>query len=242
MCTVSYIPLGKNQFVLTSNRDESPKRSPKIISTESTGSMELIFPKDIKGGTWICASSQNKLLCLLNGAFTRHQHRPPYPKSRGIIVKDCIQYKDIRSFHKEYDLTGIEPFTMVVWENGELFQFRRDEHESYLTPLDTESAYIWSSSTLYEQAAKIKRQGWFDEWKEQQTYTPESILQLHKEGGDGDIFNDFVMDRHNIVRTVSITQVVNDGHSMTMEYNDLLHLNQDKQQLSLSKLMAEDVE
>lgn len=241
MCTVSYIPLGHNQFVLTSNRDESPSRSPKEISRETSQSQALIFPRDIKGGTWICATSENRLVCLLNGAFLRHQHRPPYRKSRGLIVKEFFDFPDTVSFYQQYDMEGIEPFTMVVWDKGKLYQFRRDEERSYLTPLDVTQAYIWSSATLYEPSAKIKRQSWFDAWKKEHEFSPESILHLHQTGGDGDIFNDFIMNRKNIVRTVSITQVINDNDSMKMVYRDLLNDGISIQDVSISQISEADI-
>ena len=89
MCTVTFIPLKNNRFVLTSNRDESPQRSPETISSLRKEGQEIIFPKDKgAGGSWIAASSQDRLVCLLNGAFDCHQRTPPYRKSRGQMVLD----------------------------------------------------------------------------------------------------------------------------------------------------------
>lgn len=235
MCTVSYVPLPKGQFVLTSNRDENPARSLNQITTETIHKQQVIYPQDTKGGTWICASNQNRLVCLLNGGFVKHQHSPPYPKSRGIIVKDVFSYPSILDFHKSYSLEKIEPFTMVVWENGRLFQFRRDERQSYLTPLNPREYYIWSSSTLYDNTAKRKRQSWFDNWKKQGDISPVSVLKLHKTGGDGDIKNDYVMNRNNIVKTVSITQVLLNENALSMSYNDLLRQETSKTSVILKR-------
>ncbi|MGK0387344.1 MAG: hypothetical protein ACI94Y_000070 [Maribacter sp.] len=238
MCTVSYIPLGKNQFALTSNRDESPSRSVQGLYREKKNDQSLLYPGDIKGGTWICASSDNRLVCLLNGAFARHKHRPPYTKSRGLVVKEYFEAKNAEDFFQNYDLEGIEPFTMVVWDMGKLYQIRRDLSKTYLTQLDTKKSYIWSSSTLYNQVAKIKRQGWFDEWKDKNEYTPASILNLQKTGGEGDKTIDFVMNWKNIVRTVSITQVVNNETSFSMAYRDLINDALTEKNVSLNKLVS----
>lgn len=241
MCTVSYIPLGKNQFVLTSNRDESPSRSVQGLHREKKDGQNLLYPGDTKGGTWICASSDNRLVCLLNGAFARHKHRPPYAKSRGLVVKEYFDAKDAEDFFQNYDLEGIEPFTMVVWDMGKLYQIRRDLSKTYLTELDTAKPYIWSSSTLYDQTAKIKRQGWFDEWKAKKEYTPASILHLHKTGGEGDKTIDFVMNCKNIVRTVSMTQVINNETSFSMAYHDLMNDTLVEKNVSLNKLVRNGI-
>jgi len=237
MCTVSYVPLGKNQFVLTSNRDESPLRSTKGLSRSWSNQQNLLHPGDTKGGTWICASSENRLVCLLNGAFIKHKHQPPYPKSRGLVVKEYFEHQNAEDFFQNYDLEGIEPFTMVVWDMGKLYQIRRDLNNSYLTQLNPKEAYIWSSSTLYDMSAKIKRQSWFDQWKKEQNYTSGSIFNLHKTGGNGDTTNDYVMNRANIVRTVSITQVINNETSFHMVYHDLMNEEVTEKHLSLTKLV-----
>ena len=60
MCTVTIIPKGDNDFVLTSNRDEAPQRislAPKVYTIDDT---RLLFPKDkLSGGTWIGVSEKN---------------------------------------------------------------------------------------------------------------------------------------------------------------------------------------
>lgn len=237
MCTVSYVPLGINQFVLTSNRDESPLRSISGINREKKENQNLLYPGDIKGGTWICSSSENRLVCILNGAFTKHKHRPPYTKSRGLVVKEYFDYKDANHFYQNYNLEGIEPFTMVIWDMGKLYQLRRDLSNTYLTELNPKETYIWSSSTLYDQSAKIKRQNWFDEWKKEKDFTPDSILQLQKTGGEGNSDIDYIMNRKNIVRTVSITQVINNETSFNMIYHDLINKTTTEKNQSLNKLV-----
>ncbi len=226
MCTVSFIPTSPNNFILTSNRDESPLRSPETISYRKEKNHELIFPQDIKGGTWICASSDNKLICILNGAFQKHNRIPPYRKSRGIIALDFFNAPSAEIFFKEYDLENIEPFTMVIWDNGRLFELRRDEKKTHFKQLDENQKYLWSCATLYTEEVKEKRQMWFQEWlKTSPIMNKKNIFDFHKNTGDGDIYNDFIMNRKNIVRTVSITQVEKNNDSIQLNYNDLLRDN-----------------
>lgn len=90
MCTVTYLPVSTG-FVLTQNRDEAPTRSPQIISKEKRFGTELLFPKDTKaGGTWIATARDGRTACLLNGAFEKHKHEPPYRLSRGLVLLDFL--------------------------------------------------------------------------------------------------------------------------------------------------------
>src|SRR6476619_3650958 len=114
MCTVSFVPFTKNHFILTSNRDETTARglasSPVIIEKET---YKLVCPIDpLASGTWIAASNYGDMICLLNGAFKRHKHLPPYRKSRGLVVLDYFDTGEPEKFAAEYDLSNIEPFTM----------------------------------------------------------------------------------------------------------------------------------
>ena len=104
MCTVTYIPQPGGHFVLTSNRDENAARSPQSLDSEVIGAAKLLFPRDTgAGGTWIAASDSNRVVCLLNGAFVKHQHQPPYKRSRGTMVLDFFRFATAESFFENYD-------------------------------------------------------------------------------------------------------------------------------------------
>ena len=71
MCTVTYIPRGKNQFILTSNRDENHSRNTSLLETRLLGTQPVSFPVDpISGGSWIAISQSNRVACILNAAST----------------------------------------------------------------------------------------------------------------------------------------------------------------------------
>src|ERR1044071_8889387 len=141
MCTVSFVPLSNQSFILTSNRDEAVARglasAPAIIEKEN---YRLVCPVDpLASGTWIAASNYGDVICLLNGAFKRHRHQPPYRKSRGLVVMDYFDAGDPKKFSDEYDLTGIEPFTMVMVHRKnslQLFELRWDGNQKYFAQLD----------------------------------------------------------------------------------------------------------
>jgi len=227
MCTVTFIPIKKNEFILTSNRDENESRSPENITRIEKDGQALIFPRDKgAGGTWIAASSANKLVCLLNGAFERHPRNLPYPRSRGIMVLDFFQYPDANQFFAAYDFSDLESFTMITYDNGQLWDFRWDEYkqQKFIKSLDTNEYHIWSSATLYEKVVQRKREKWLEKWLVNRTeFSREAILELHKKGGEGNPSIDFMMNRYNyLVQTVSITQVVGKEGKMEMIYHDLM--------------------
>lgn len=239
MCTVTYIPQ-KEGFILTSNRDESAARSPQNLTRIQQEGIELIFPRDTTaGGTWIAISETNRLVCVLNGAFEKHKHRPPYSRSRGIMVLDFFKYSSAQNFFETYDFEGMEPFTMIIFDDGDLFEFRWDEQRRHILPLDHTAYYIWSSSTLYPSDIQKKRKGWFDTWLDnREDFSLEAITDFHKNGGEKDTWNGFIMNRLNLVQTVSITNIIKTDSEMKMRYHDLINNGLKEEQLLLKSAIV----
>ncbi|MGW8121466.1 NRDE family protein [Roseivirga echinicomitans] len=226
MCTVTFLPKGKTAYILTSNRDETPKRAalpPKAYMVNGT---EVFFPKDpLAGGTWFATDKQHFTLCLLNGAFEKHHHEPPYRLSRGIMLLDFFKYGNVENFTAEYDFSGIEPFTLILIESNDAListELVWDEEHLHVRPLDTTQPQIWSSSTLYPEAVRAERRHWFKLWlEEHDNFEQEAIVDFHKTGGKGDEWNDFVMNREGKVQTVSVTSIEK-GEDYHMIHEDLL--------------------
>jgi uncharacterized protein with NRDE domain len=217
------MPLGQERFALTSNRDESPLRSPAELSFDREKG--LLYPRDtLAGGTWICASDQNRLICLLNGAFVKHKHLPPYRKSRGLIVLEFMESDDIEHTLESYNLDQIEPFTMVIWDDGQLWEFRWDGMNRHPLQLDKNDCHLWSSSTLYDATMQEERKNWFHSWQKMYPQPgTEQIRYFHLFAGKGDPVCDTLMNRNEIVKTLSLTQVTIDKTEMFMTYRLLLN-------------------
>ncbi|NOU58971.1 NRDE family protein [Marinifilum caeruleilacunae] len=224
MCTLTYIPTGEDHFIFTTNRDEDPKRIALPPCIYKTKLLENLYPLDQSGnGTWMLCNA-NYSLCLLNGAFVKHKHQPPYKKSRGQVVLDYENYTDSTKFVLNYSFKGIEPFTMVVvrhTDGNKLEEIRWDGESIHYKALQNEIPAIWSSSTLYDTAAKDLRVKWFKSWKAENTFTPSTVLNFHKSAGKGDTTNGLIMNRKEIVKTTSITQIVSDKSGLSMRYEDL---------------------
>ena len=221
MCTVTYLPLKKDQFILTSNRDVGYVRQRALAPNEYIeDGVEIYYPKDGEaGGTWIGTSSKNRTLCLLNGGFVNHKSGGSYRASRGKIVIDLLKCDNIEKELKTIDLLNIEPFTLVIvdWQQDlKLIEFVWDGTVGHLKNLPQEM-YIWSSSTLFTEEMKKLRKKWFSTWREKNPIDQESILKFHHEAGIGNPNVDVILKRKN-VGTVSITSVKKDSSGLQMYY------------------------
>jgi len=221
MCTVTVFYKGKNDFVLTSNRDEAPNRialHPDIYNEEFT---TLLMPKDeISSGSWIGASSNNRVVCLLNGGFIKHKKVLPYRISRGVVVKDFLKMNSTKEL-QSYNFSNIEPFTIVVadWNsNLEFIEVVWDGVNSHIKSLNL-SSHIWSSSTLYNKAQKAERKSWFETFKSENQLDATTFLEFHKTAGKGNLDYGVIMDRET-VKTTSVTQIEKIDHTLTMRFEE----------------------
>lgn len=229
MCTVTYLPLGNNDFILTSNRDESPTR--KTISPQEylVDGVKLLFPMDeVAGGTWIGLSEKNRLICLLNGGFKIHQRATSYKMSRGVIVKMLLTSDDAVADIENFDFNGIEPFTIVLvdWNNGlKTYELVWTGTEKHFKELKQEP-HIWSSSTLYTDKMKQLRKDWFADWlATQSSFTTDEIVKFHQDKTKGNSEISLKMKRA-IVETISTTCVKKSSEGITVDYFD--YVNDDR--------------
>lgn len=212
MCTVTYIPTSA-VFYLTSNRDEHRSRlpavAPAIYKNDGTA---LLYPRDKdKNGSWIVGKENGDMLVLLNGAFDKHTAKPPYRKSRGLIVLETIAASNPGTYFETADLKGIEPFTFILFSNNMLFECRWDGEKKYTLRLNQNLPHIWGSATLYAEAAQLEKAAQFKSWLAANPITNnESINDFHRSQRlEGDI------------HTVSITLISFKGGHISMCYDDL---------------------
>lgn len=223
MCTVSFIP-GNQRCFLTSNRDEKMIRGLAIPPRFYTHDQQvLLYPKDADaGGTWIAMQDNGTAAVLLNGGFVKHSSKPPYVKSRGLVMLDVLSAPDPLHTLTQYPLMGVEPFTIVLLQKGKLFEIRWDGSKVWHTALDERKPHIWSSVTLYDSAMIRKRENWFSDWlKENPAPDQKSILHFHQFTGEGNRHLDLCMNRNNSLLTVSITSMEITCSGGRMQYQDL---------------------
>jgi len=249
MCTVSYLPLHGEGFIITSTRDEKSLRKPALPPEKyDIHDGPVYFPRDTDaGGTWIASSPSGHTLCLLNGGIIFHESNPPYRRSRGLVLLDFYLYNNVACFRDQYDFKGIEPFTLLIRNaqgtakglaDPQFDELRWDGKQVQHTPLNPELPAIWSSVTLYSDEVISQRKLWFDQWLAgHPEFTVGSAVDFHKTAGTGNIQNDILMNRDNVVKTVSITSILRDPLAHSYYYEDIINQQQYSTKLPVSGLI-----
>ena len=223
MCTVSFVA-ANDKIIITSNRDEAVLRPALKPDEYVVNGRKILFPKDPQaGGTWFATNEKSDVVVLLNGAAEKHKHLFTYRKSRGLIVLDLISSESAIQTWREIDLDNIEPFTVVLFESGKLYQLRWDFSEKETVVLDTAKNYVWSSSTLYPNEIREKRSQWFYSFLETKSDVNENeMFNFHRYTEDKNQENGLVIDRNGQLKTLSITQAVIENQSLKIMHFDLI--------------------
>lgn len=212
MCILSIFSKPNGDFILTHNRDESiyRKTSPDVEQRNFYG-QKVTGPVDLNsGGTWIY-HTQQYAVCVLNGAYEKHAHRPPYRMSRGLVILELLKYDSADKFIKEAYLDDIEPFTMVivdirehrkqilVWDGSRKFtENRSDDH-----------LVVRSSSTLYDESEKAFHR---DNFEKLENINPENIYELHLR---------LAMPKNEkfpVVQSTSVTQIIHSENVVQLKF------------------------
>ena len=223
MCTVTLLPTANGGFRLTSNRDESPDRHSVKIQNQILYGQRLIYPIDpLTNGTWFCISGSGRCACLLNGAFQPHIPKKEYRLSRGKVVLDSFSFDNTMDFIDRYDFEDIAPFTLILIEANLKFELVWDGNRVFQKELHPDQPYLWSSVTLYPKDVQRKRQASFAQWlATTASFDQQSVLSFHQYGGPQESENGFVMNRHEKVKTLSITSVQKKDKQFEFTYLDL---------------------
>jgi uncharacterized protein with NRDE domain len=236
MCTVSFVRTN-NSVIITSNRDEHKQRENAAAPAFNILlNKKIIFPKDTRaGGTWFAAADNGTVAVLLNGAFKKHIAAPPYRKSRGLILLQIIEADKPLLFFNGLNLDNIEPFTIVLYQPGQLHELRWDGTEKFERQLDITGNYIWSSSTLYTDEIIKRRKDLFQQFINASTNVTASGIHNFHNNNNGDNENGFIIDRETGMKTFSITQAVVNGNELNFLHNDLLLQKQYSKTMSLTQ-------
>lgn len=224
MCTVSFV-VANGKTIITSNRDEKVIR-PSAIEPKNylINNKNIIFPKDPKaGGTWFAVDESGTILVLLNGANEKHSVKSPYRKSRGLIVLDVISSLSPKDFWDVINLENIEPFTLVLYQDNELFQLRWNGNDKECISLDTKKNHVWSSVTLYPKEIRENRSDWFHSFLDSNSIVSETeMLHFHRHTENDNPENGLVINRNDELKTLSITQSVIDMNKASILHHDLI--------------------
>lgn len=134
------------------------------------------------GGSWVGGSEDGRAACLLNGARETHESRPPYARSRGLILRDSFEWKDPREFAEKIPLQAIgkekldiEPFTLVLCSAGDppkLTVLRWDGDERDIEEYGLHSPMIFNAAKLYSKRVIQQSVARFDRFLQQLAALP----------------------------------------------------------------------
>lgn len=241
MCKVTFIPKGKNDFILTSSRDEAPNRislPPNFYNVENT---DLLYPEDeLSGGTWIGVSKKNRLICVLNEGGEIKKRQASYQKSRGVIAKYLMVAENMVCYIEPCNFDDIEPFTLVVadWNATlKIYELVWNGNQKYFIeiPLDPE---IWSSSTLYSKSMRDERLQWLEDFINENNLHSIPLLKFHKTAGEGNMDYGVVMNC-GFVKTTSITQLEKLQDLIEMRHENLQNKSASKKLFNLPQAIDE---
>lgn len=224
MCTVSFVN-SEGRIFITSNRDENIIRPSAIPPKNYTvKGKNVIFPKDPKaGGTWYIVDEEGTVLVLLNGAEEKHERKSSYRKSRGLIVLELMSENSPKDFWEQIDLENIEPFTLVLFQNNQLFQLRWNGTNKEKLVLDPNEKHIWSSSTLYSVSVRKERADLFYAFLENKGLLSETdMYQFHRYADQENTENGLVINRNGETKTLSITQSIIEKNKVSILHYDLI--------------------
>jgi len=224
VCTVSFVTSHEG-VVITSNRDENVIR-PSAVAPRNycQNGKNIIYPKDPKaGGTWFVIDENGTVLVLLNGGKIKHVPELFYRRSRGLIALDIISSNSPKDFWDQINLEDIEPFTLVLYQQEELYELIWDGLVKVKKILDRNQNHIWSSATLYPNEIRQERSNWFfDFLKNKKEISASEMLDFHRNTEPGDSENGLVINRENVLKTLSITQAVIEKNKCVLRYYDLV--------------------
>ncbi len=232
MCTVSYIPYARDKkFILTSNRDEKVLRPTIAPVVYKHGDVHICYPKDKKaGGSWIAFNNRGRLSCLLNGAYVAHQKQDYYKQSRGKVLIELVSTElNAHDFFSAKNLSDVEPFTIISIDRkneeiNDFIEFIWDGEKKHFRTMDKTHPHIWSSVTLYDKETRTLREQWFKQFMSENSHniSPGKVFEFHSGHHTSDNAINLVMDRKDGLKTVSITQVMQNGNDPLMKYFNLV--------------------
>jgi hypothetical protein len=224
MCTISSIASG-NKMIFTFNRDEDPGRNAtEYMAKKQLPNKTIYFPKDpLSGGSWMVADNRGNVAMLFNGALQKYEKTGNYKQSRGILLLETGSEENMLDAFTKKDLEGIEPFSILLYENRKLYRLIWNGNEKNCSLLPKNQNHIFSSATIYTQAVRQLRETWLEQYAKQNRLHEASMFHFHKNMQPQDMENGLVINRSNRLQTISITQAVISDSNTIINQEDLIN-------------------
>lgn len=227
MCTLTFMPYDNGHVCITSNRDEGIQRQAATLPQlqKLTDGSHVLMPIDPEAhGTWLATHlQQQRTHVLLNGAFSPHPYRPPYRRSRGLVLLDAFAYDDLQHFAATYSAQGIEPFTLVAFRQGNpvIEEVRWDGLEFHVRQLVAGVPHIWSAAMLYPASVQRSSEERFTALGKQ--VPEETLLRFHQAEEYAPKMNREGYVPTAAVQTLSTSQLIVDEKGFSHHYLDHRH-------------------
>src|SRR6266849_5966719 len=116
MCTLTFVST-EDGYLTGMNRDElltrPPALPPKVFEQHG---MEIVYPRESAGGTWIACNGQGNVLALLNWNGGESPYKGEKRRTRGLVIPALIGEPDLSttdSHYRQMNLDGVFPFRLV---------------------------------------------------------------------------------------------------------------------------------
>ncbi len=116
MCTLTFVP-AEDGYMVGMNRDElltRPVALPPRVFERSW--IEMVYPRELSGGTWIACNGQGNLLALLNWNASESHNLSEKRRTRGLVIPQLIGLPDSAtadSHFQQMNLDGLFPFRLI---------------------------------------------------------------------------------------------------------------------------------
>lgn len=236
MCTVTFLPAADGSYLLVTNRDERPTRTPAEPPRRwDFGGTAGLAPRDPEaGGTWVAVLASGHTVCLLNGDDAPAGPPVHDPVSRGLVCVDVASRvcdaDDVPALVEDVLVRrdwAVRPFKLLVARPGERPSLDRVEWTgAALDACSTGERHIAVSSTHRRVEVTAAREEAFARWggglapdagAAAWIDAAEAFHGGHAPGGEsGDAFS--VCMHRDDARSVSSTLVAVDARSVRMTY------------------------
>ncbi len=116
MCTLTFVPT-EDGYLVGMNRDELLTRRVALPPKRFQRSgMEMVYPSEPSGGTWIACNDRGNLLALLNWNASGSPRLGEKRKTRGLVIPELIGEPDLPAADSHFyqmNLDGLFPFRLV---------------------------------------------------------------------------------------------------------------------------------
>ena len=161
MCTLTFVPT-EDGYLVGMNRDELLTRRVALPPKRFQRSgMEMVYPSEPSGGTWIACNDRGNLLALLNWNARESPRLGEKRKTRGLVIPELIGEPDLPaadSHFQQMNLDGLFPFRLVLVFRKEkvVNEWRWDGTAKQFLRLSWARKH-WFSSSLSDSLAEKER-------------------------------------------------------------------------------------